>query len=270
MGYLFETIYGELTNVLRMVFGLETHRGSFFARRSFVEALIHARRLGLLPATVIDVGAANGAFTLKCHKIFPRARYILIEPLQEYRSHLERVTKTVPKSECIISAATAKQGEVSINVHPDLVGSSLYLENEDSDVNGVPRRVITDTIDNFCENRNAVGPYLIKVDVQGGELEVLSGAKEILKETEYVILEISLFQFFMGGPQFYEVVHYMKSCGFVVYDIFDVQYRPFDGAMSQVDMAFVRENGRFRSHQIYATPEQREVQTRKLLRIRKR
>jgi hypothetical protein len=147
------------------------------------------------------------------------------------------------------------------------VGSSLYLENEDSDVNGEPRRVTADTIDHLCEDKNVVGPYLVKVDVQGGELGVLSGAKEILRETEYVILEVSLFQFFIGGPQFYEVVHYMKSCGFVVYDIFDIQYRPFDGAVSQVDIAFVREKGRFRNHHIYATSKQREVQTRRLLRI---
>ena len=270
MVYLFESIYRELSNVLRMGFGLETHRGSFFARRSFAEGLIHARRLGLLPATVIDVGAAHGAFTLKCCRIFPKARYILIEPLQEYKTHLERVTKAIPKSEYILSAATDRQGEVSINVHPDLVGSSLYLENEDSDVNGVPRRVMADTVDHFCKNRNAVGPYLVKADVQGGELQVLSGAKEILKETEYVILEVSLFQFFMGGPQFYDVVHYLKSYGFVVYDMFDIQYRPLDGAVSQVDLAFVREKGRFRNYQIYATPEQRDKQTRRLLRVRKR
>ncbi len=270
MRYAFETIYSELTNFLRMVFGLGTHRGSFFARRSFLDALIHARRLGLLPATVIDVGAAYGTFALKCHRIFPNARYILIEPLEEYKTRLERVTKTIPRSEYVASAATARQSEVSINVHPDLVGSSLYLENEDSDVNGMPRRVMADTIDNFCKNGNAVGPYLIKVDVQGGELEVLSGGKEILRETEYAILEVSLFQFFIGGPQFYEVVHYMKSCGFVVYDIFDLQYRPFDGAVSQVDIAFVREEGRFRNHHIYATPEQRRVQTRRLLGISRR
>ncbi len=59
LSYMFEIVYSELTNLLRMVFGSETHRGSLFARRSFVEALIHARRLGLLPATVIDVGAAT-------------------------------------------------------------------------------------------------------------------------------------------------------------------------------------------------------------------
>lgn len=264
MRYLFDSLYEGLFHVLRM------RRGSPLRGCSFAEALIHARLVGLMPATVIDVGAAYGTFTLRCHRIFPKARYILIEPLQEYGPHLERVTKTIPKSEYVVSAAAARQGEVSINVHPDLAGSSMYFEKEDSDVNGVPRRLMADTIDNFCENRNAVGPYLIKADVQGGELEVLSGAKRVLKETEYAILEVSLFQFFIGGPQFYEVVHYMKSCGFVVYDIFDIQYRPFDHAMSQVDLAFVREKGRFRHQQIYATPEQREAQTRRLSRIRKR
>ena len=226
--------------------------------------------LGLLPATVLDVGAAYGTFTLKCHNIFPKSRYLLIEPLQEYKSYLEEVIKAVPKAEYILSAATAKRGDVNINVHPDLVGSSTYLEREDSDVNGVPRTVPGETLDNLCEDRKASGPYLIKVDVQGAELDVLLGAKKVLNETEYIILEVSLFEFFEGGPQFYDVVHYMKSCGFVVYDIFSLQYRPMDNAMSQVDMAFVRDKGYFRKYHFYATPKQREEQTKRYLQFRKR
>ena len=100
------------------------------------------------------------------------------------------------------------------------------------------------------------GPYLIKVDVQGAELDVLGGALETLNETELVILEVSMFQLMKDAPQFYDVVVYMKNLGFVVYDIFGESFRPLDGALGQIDMAFVKENGRFRSNHQYATAQQ--------------
>jgi len=158
---------------------------------------------------------------------------------------------------------------LEINVHPDLVGSSIYLEREDFHVNGVPRKVPTVTLDSLCEDRKESGPYLMKIDVQGAELDVLAGEKKVLNDTEYLIIEVSLFEFFKGGPQFYDVVHYMKSCGFVVCDIISLEYSPLDNALSQVDIAFVRNDSQCRKHHFYATLEQRKEQTRRFLQFRK-
>lgn len=52
----------------------------------------------------------------------------------------------------------------------------------------------------------------------------------------------------------------MKQHGFVAYDFCGFLYRPFDNALSQVDMVFVREQGLFRRSHVFATPEQRKVQ----------
>jgi hypothetical protein len=56
----------------------------------------------------------------------------------------------------------------------------------------------------------------------------------------------------------------MKSRGFVIYDISGLQYRPLDNALSQLDVAFVREDGLFRRLHYYATSEQREAQNRRI------
>jgi Methyltransferase FkbM domain len=85
------------------------------------------------------------------------------------------------------------------------------------------------------------GPYIIKVDVQGAELQVLAGAQRTLNETEAVILEVTLLGMMIGGPQVYDVVSRMKELGFVTYDVFGLHYRPLDNALSQVDMVFVQE-----------------------------
>jgi len=248
-------------------------RGSQGRRRGFRTSLAgvlqQAKNLGLSPKTIIDVGAAYGQFALRCRSIFPDAKYVLVEPLEEYATSLEAIVATMPTAEYVRAAAASQEGELTINVHRDLVGSSLYLEQEDSSVNGVPRTVPTITIDSLIQKKKWDAPYLIKVDVQGAELDVLSGAKETLRHSEYVLLEVSFFGFFRDGPQFHDVIAFMKSEGFVAYDIYGLQYRPLDGALSQADLAFVRERGPFREHHYYATRGQREQQDRALDSLRK-
>jgi len=256
----------KVTDSILTPFGLEIRRKLNLEntiRISMQGALTHLKEIGFYPKTVIDVGVANG--TMSLYETFPLSKHILIEPLQEFKPNLEELIKRFPNSEYIIAAATQKSGNITINVHPDLVGSSLYLENEDSDVNGVPRVVPAITIDEVCRERKTQGPYLIKVDVQGAELDALQGALSILEDTEYIILETVLFQVFLNGSQCYDIIKFMKEQGFVVYEIFDPVYRLLDEAMSQIDIAFVKERGQFRKYHFYATKQQREMQDKKII-----
>jgi hypothetical protein len=117
------------------------------------------------------------------------------------------------------------------------------------------------TVDQLCAERNLAGPYLLKVDVQGAELQVLAGARRTLEQTEAVLLELSFFGFYLGSPQFCDVIAEMKERGFVAYDVYGFLYRPLDNALSQMDVAFVREDGLFRKSHAYATAEQRHAIT---------
>jgi len=140
-------ILKELVTKILGIFGLEVRKKSGVLERSFIAALEHASSLGLFPATVIDVGAAYGTFTLECHNIFPKSRYLLIEPLQEYERYLQKVVETVPyllieplqeyerylqkvvetvpKAEYVLSAAAAKGGEVGDQCSP---GSCWFFD----------------------------------------------------------------------------------------------------------------------------------------------
>jgi FkbM family methyltransferase len=230
--------------------------------------LENAWRNGVRPASVLDVGAAYGQFTRTCASVFPQARHILVEPLEEYRPLLDAVCADIPGSLHVAAAAAAAtaSGEITINVHPDLVGSSAYLEDEDSDVNGVPRTVPTVTLDDLIRDTEAKPPFLIKVDVQGAELDVLEGAGGNLEAVDLVILEVSFFKFFKGAPQFATVIAYMEARGFVPYDVFGLSHRPVDGALAQADVAFVKADGPCRAHHHYATAQQRAEFTRRLSR----
>jgi FkbM family methyltransferase len=237
--------------------------GREHARDSLKGVLEQVKKAGFAPATVIDVGAAMGLFTTTCHTFFPHAQYLLLEPLKEYLPTLTKVVESIPRATYDMRAASATEHPVVLNVHEDLVGSSLYREaEEDTGINGVPRKVPAVTLDRLVEQTKAQAPFLIKVDVQGAELDVLSGAETTLRQAELVLLEVSLFEFFKGAPLVCEVVAHMQSQGFVPYDLLGMQYRPIDGALSQVDVVFVREHGLFRRVHAYATAEQRRAQNK--------
>lgn len=216
-------------------------------RWSMAQALEHVVALGFAPATVIDVGVASGTPAL--YTSFPQARHLLVEPLKEFEEELRAICRQY-KAEYVLAAAGARRCETEIGVNPHLEGSSLLGPKETT------RRIPVVTLDEICKERGLKGPYVVKVDVQGAELQVLEGAPAVLKDTELVILEVSFFRFREGCLEFHDVIDYMKKRGFVAYEMFDGHNRPLDGARAQVDVAFVKEEGWFRTTHAWATPEQ--------------
>ncbi len=234
-------------------------------RRATLEGVLEqVRSAGFVPGTAVDVGASFGTFTTAFRRIFPESDVVMIEPLAECRGHLEALASAAPVVRLVPLAAAGAPGPLTINVHADLVGSSLYLEAEETDVNGVPRQVEATTLDALAAGAPLRPPVLLKIDVQGAELDVLRGAERVLGATEVVLLEASFFRTFRGGPLFHQVVEHLAARGFVVYDVAGLQYRPLDGALSQVDLAFVRDDGSLRRHHGYATRAQRAEQDRRL------
>jgi FkbM family methyltransferase len=229
-------------------------------RMSLKTALEQLASLGLNPRTVIDVGVAYGTDGL--YDVFDEARYLMVEPLEEYREVLETI-RASHDAEYVLAAAGSRSGTIVLNVHPDRSSSSVLRESEGDHVDGVPREVPVVTLDEVCAERKLEGPYVLKVDVQGAELDVLNGAAHVLEDTEVIVLEVSLFGFLKSAPSVYDVFTYMKERGFCLYDILSMEYRPLDGALGQVDMAFVKEEGRFRKEPFWASREQRPELTRK-------
>jgi FkbM family methyltransferase len=224
-------------------------------RRTMKESLENLRQLGFYPKTVIDVGAAHG--TLPLLEAYPEAFFLLIEPLEEFTQSLKKIIKSY-NAEYLPVAAGRCTGSITINVHDDFFGSSLYCENDGPIFDGSPRRVPLITLDKLRAEKKIQLPILLKVDVQGAELDVLAGGNILIPECDVIILETSFFSFLTGSLQFADVIAYMKDKDFVVYDIFGGHLRPFDGALAQVDLMFVKESSFLRKNKQWATAEQRE------------
>jgi len=226
---------------------------------TFKAALKQTAALGSQPRTVIDVGAAYGDWTRACRAVFPSATFLLVEPLEEFAPFLRRVAADLPGVSWVAAAAAREAGSEQLRVHPDLVGSSLLTEAQESaDVEARPVRAAT--VDALVREHDLSPPFLLKVDVQGNELEVLAGATQTLAEASLVILEVSFFPFLVGGPQFDEVVAFMRAAGFMTYDVFELSYRPLDGALAQADVMFVPIGSPLRSDHAWASQSEQSIE----------
>jgi len=243
--------------------GVEVTRlppGTVRERGSLLGSLRTAASIGFSPATILDVGAARGEWGVQVARVWPNAKFLLIDPLEENGQALAQVVGRMHHAAFEMAAAGREVGSTVIHVHPDLDGSSLYEEREET-IAGTTRTVPVTTVDRSVLDHKLRGPYLLKADVQGAELAVVEGAAATLAATELVVLEVSLFDFFLGAaPQLEDLVAAMGARGFVAWDLFGMGYRPIDGALAQVDMAFVRRDGMFRRIQQYATEAQRRKQ----------
>jgi FkbM family methyltransferase len=245
---------GHALNRLLAPTGFALQRRGGPARATAERALERLQALGIAPRTAIDVGAAYGEWSTLAGRVFPNARVLLVEPLKEFAPFLEATARALSDATLISAAAGREPGTAALHVHGDLVGTSLRSE---PGLVAASREVTVVPIDALVREQAAEGPFVLKLDVQGAELDVLAGATATLAQTELVQLETLLFPFYEDAPQLAEVVAFMSEAGFVVYDIVDLGYRPLDGALAQVDLLFVPEGSALRERREYATAAQR-------------
>ncbi len=127
---------------------------------------------------VFDIGANLGAYTLLFGQwVGPGGRVYSFEPAPEARLGLEQHVVMNGLSERVVVRAEAMSGTE---------GSAAFLSSGTSGANrlmsassGEGRPVRTTTVDAVCASLG-VRPRLIKIDVEGAELDVLRGARRTI------------------------------------------------------------------------------------------
>lgn len=201
---------------------------------------------GLNCQSVLDVGANNAQWSRMAKEIFPSALFYLIEPQVEMQNYLNVFCEENQGSKYFLSGAGMSKGVLTLTVWDDLAGSSFLPMSEDKLLKaGKQREIEIITIDDLLSNSDITPPDLIKIDVQGFELEVLKGASKTFGNTEVYILEVSLFSFddVPGMPVFSDIVNFMLERNYTIYDFAGFLRRPYDGALGQSDLCFVKKDG---------------------------
>lgn len=197
--------------------------------RSFRSALRHGVAASIehdvvpLPSdirTVLDIGANRGQFAIYACGRFPAATIHSFEPIPQARARLESIIPGGRDVRTYGVALASGAGEVEFNVTSDDDSSSLLAPSRvqmDAFPGSRPAEKITVStarLDDTLARDQLIPPVLMKLDVQGGELDALMGATETLATTDFVLVECSFVELYEGQPLYDEVISFLTSQGF--------------------------------------------------------
>jgi hypothetical protein len=99
-------------------------------------------------------------------------------------------------------------------------------------------------LDEVYKNNELDYPDVIKMDVQGYELNVLRGARNVLAHARYLVIELSLCKFYKGQPPLWELWRFLDEEQYVMVDHgYELRSPPDPHELLQFDAVFM--NKRF-------------------------
>lgn len=178
--------------------------------------------LNTLPIdAVIDVGANRGQFAQGAIKVFPDAKFFCFEPIPEVFGNLAKWAETVPNRITVFNAALGSERKrQEFFLHPEHTMSSSFLQTTalaDAELpfTGQQQRIEIDihTLDDYRDRilDGETTNLLLKIDVEGFEIEALKGSHKTLENVIALIVEIHLLEMFVGHPTFWDVHSFLEN-----------------------------------------------------------
>ena len=195
--------------------------------------------------TVVDIGANRGQFALAARHTFPDANIISFEPLSGPSKVFRRI---FAKDNAVVLNQSAigsenKQCLMHVSARDD---SSSLLQFSSLQEEVFPGTGQVATVDvhvaplySFVGDCDIVGPALLKLDVQGFELEALRGCESLLSRFQWVYCECSFVELYVGQKYAADVIDWLSGRGFQIKGMYNPTY-DHKGRTVQADLLFRR------------------------------
>jgi FkbM family methyltransferase len=199
--------------------------------------------------TVIDVGANEGQFALEIRSAGYTGEIVSFEPLTKAHAILVKNARDDQKWFIHSRVAIGEcDGELEINIAGNSVSSSILpmlTTHEEAAVNsayiGSERTLIT-TLDSAIMAYQTEGKRIfLKIDTQGFEWQVLSGAEDTIRYATGLQVELSLVPLYEGQKSWEAIISKIEKSGFKLWDIKRGFTDPRNSRTLQVDAIFFRE-----------------------------
>jgi len=187
----------------------------------------------------------------------------LLDDVADGHARIERRVRILkddlhPRAESLHRRSAFKGGEPgqgAFIVDPTLSGSSFLLKPKFGEVRQVP--IVT--IDGLVAQHGLEGPFILKLDVQGYELQVLKGAEKTIGQACAVITEASLWGDVKrkGMTVLIDLMNWFDQHDFVLYDVAQIVRRKLDEAITELDLVFCPKDSPLRQAVRYKTEDQR-------------
>ena len=199
--------------------------------------LIALRERGFEFNHIIDIGACHGAWAQMASAVFPDAELFLVEANDANRARLQ--ASGHPFALTLLGDVDKEEGVKFYK--GDLAsteGCSMYREQTSYYFDEVIMPL--KKLDTLLAERGLGDEKidLLKIDVQGAELDVLRGATKALESGPFVLLETQVLEYNKGAPMLADIIVYMASIGYQPCDMLEMHFLPNTQMLNQVDVLF--------------------------------
>jgi len=188
--------------------------------RSHKNYLRFIRDLGynFYPKVVYDIGSCVLHWTYAAQETWPDAKIILFDATdifeelyvkKDYEYHIDVLSKTSNEIVKFYQNNEMFAGNSYYRENPKYCSAAETLFDE-SKIIELP----TITLDDIVKIRSFLAPDLIKIDVQGAELDVLIGADKSLETCKHLIVELRSVEYNIGSPEKEKIIDYLQTKGF--------------------------------------------------------
>jgi FkbM family methyltransferase len=199
----------------------------------------------LKPQTVIDIGVNMGQFFHLAYRLFPQAQMWGIEPFRPLFDKIQRIYSGISRVQLECCACGKIDGETDFYISTDSQNSSTHTptlsffeERPENEIIG-KEKVPLYRLDSLVESCS--GPILLKIDVQGAELDVLEGADEVWDRIAYIIIEAPFEEAYEGAAHFDDIYRFLTGRGFVYQGALGQLNSERTGHVRQEDSIYIKE-----------------------------
>lgn len=172
--------------------------------------LLRLKNRGFEPKVIYDIGSCVLHWTKWTRKVYPRAEYYMFDAWDALGPFYES------KGEKHHVGVLGNEDHKNVDFYQNNEapwGNSIYKENSKTFSQEHKVRRVMRTLDSVVHEKGWPRPDLVKIDVQGAEMDIIRGARETFRDAKYLIVELQHANYNEGAPKFDEVGPWLEDQG---------------------------------------------------------